>query len=115
MSPNPKSPVKGQKKGQPLLVNTIGQVTLRPQDLRNVKAIRINADASQGAIYVEILNEDGYRLRGFTREDAIPIRVNGLASVASWSEKELGDLPPGRYLIRIHLDRAELYGLTLLP
>jgi hypothetical protein len=121
VGPNPKSPVKGQKpvkgltKGQPERVNTIGHVTLRPLDLSEVKSIRINADASHGAVYVEILSEDGYRIRGFTKEDAVPIDVDAIASIALWNAKSIGDLSSGRYQIRIHLDRAELYGVTLEP
>lgn len=93
--------------------NPIGQVTLRPLDLRGVSAITVNADASAGAVRVEILDEDGYRLRGFTRDDAVPLRGDGLALVAAWQERRLPDLPPGRYLLRLHLDRARLFACTL--
>jgi len=110
---NPKSPVKGQKKGQPQLVNTIGNVTLRALDLTGIKAITLNADASKGAVRLEVLNEDGYRLRGFTKDDAVPMKTDGLAHEARWKDKQLGDLPPGRYLLRVHLEKADLFALTL--
>jgi len=40
-------------------VNTIGNVTLRALDLAGVKTITLNADASKGAAWLEVLNEDG--------------------------------------------------------
>lgn len=111
--PNPAAPVKGQKKGAPKLVNTIGQVTLKPLDLAGVKEILVNADATGGSVRVELLNEDGYRLRGFTKDDAEPLAVDGLRQPARWRGKALSDLPPGRYLVRIHLQNAALYAVTI--
>jgi len=113
VGPNPKSPVKGQKKDKPQLVNTIGNVTLRALDLTGMKTITVNADAAKGAVRVEVLNEDGYRLRGFTRDDAVSLTTDGLALEARWKDKQLRDLPPGRYLLRIHLEKADLYAVTL--
>lgn len=110
---NPRSPVWNQKKDKPKLVNTIGNVTLRALDLTGVKAITLNADASKGAVWLEILNEDGYRLRGFTKDDALPLKADDLAFAAKWKEKKLADLPPGRYLLRIHLEQADLFAVTL--
>jgi hypothetical protein len=110
---NPDSPVKEQKQGRPRLVNTIGNVTLRALDLTGVKAITLNANAAKGAVRLEVLDEDGYRLRGFTKEDALAMATDDLAHEARWKAKELRDLPPGRYLLRVHLDRADLFAITL--
>ena len=110
---NPKSPVKGQKKDQPQLVNTIGNVTLRALDLTGVKTITLNADASNGKAWIEVLNEDGYRLRGFTKADAVPMSDDDIAHEARWKEKQLTDLSPGRYLLRVHLEKADLFAVTL--
>lgn len=110
---NPKTPVKGQKKGQPQLVNTIGQVTLRALDLSGVKMITLNADATKGAVRLEILDEDGYRLHGFTKDEAIPMKTDDIAREARWKEKQVSDLPPGRYLLRVHLEKADLFAVTL--
>lgn len=38
-----------------------------------------------------------------------------LAHQARWNDKQLSDLPPGRYLLRVHLQKAELFALTLQP
>lgn len=110
---NPLSPVWGQKKGKPKLVNTIGNVTLKALDLTGVNAITLNADGSKGAVRLEILNEDGYRLRGFTRDDSAPIVTDDIAHQARWKEKRFSDLPPGKYLLRVHLEKADLFAVTL--
>jgi hypothetical protein len=113
IGPNPLAPVKGQKKDKPKLVNSIGHVTLRALYLAGVKSITLNADAAKGAVRLEILNEDGYRLRGFTRDEAIPLQADDLAQEARWKEKQVADLPPGRYLLRVHLEKADLFAVTL--
>jgi hypothetical protein len=94
-------------------VNTIGNVTLRALDFGGVKALTINADAAKGAVRVEILDEDGYRLRGFTKDDAVPLTADGLALPVAWKQKSLGELPAGKYLVRVYLDRADLFAVTL--
>jgi hypothetical protein len=111
--PNPKTSVKGQKKDQPQLKNHIGQVTLRPLDLTGVKSIFLNANAARGAVRLEILDEDGYRLHGFTKDEAVPLKADELGFEARWQEKRLSDLPPGRYQLRVHLQDAELFAVTL--
>ena len=94
-------------------LNTIGQVTLRALDLSGVKSITINADATKGKVSVEVLNEDGYRVRGFSKDDAMPVTGDALAAAVEWKEKTLAQLKPGRYMLRIHLDNAKLFACTL--
>jgi hypothetical protein len=111
---NPLSPVWDQKKNQPKRANTIGHVTLKALDLTGVERITLNADASKGGVRLEMLNEDGYRLRGFTKEDAVPMVTDDLAHAARWKDKQVRDLPPGRYQLRIHLEKAaDLFAVTL--
>jgi len=92
----------------------VGQVTLRPLDLTGCREMTINADASVGRVEVEVLTADGYRVAGFTREDAAPITGDGLRLSVRWREKTLADLPAGNYCLRIFLQNAELYAATLL-
>ncbi|HVX62655.1 MAG TPA: hypothetical protein VHC19_18695, partial [Pirellulales bacterium] len=94
-------------------LHNIGQVTLQPIDLTEIDQILVNGNASEGAIRVEILTEEGYRLRGFTKDDAIPIATDALRGSVRWNERGLHDLPPGKYLLRLHLDNAEVFALTL--
>ena len=91
----------------------IAQVTLRPRALSGVKNITINATAKDGAVRVELLNAEGYRIPGFTKTDAVPITEDGLRLAVKWSATDLSKLPEGNLMIRIHLDRAEVFALTL--
>ena len=90
-----------------------GQVTLKPVSLDGVKALTLNADAGDGEVRVEVLSEDGYRVRGYARDDAAPITGDGLRHTVRW-RKEISDLALGRYVLRMHLDRAAVYAVTLL-
>ncbi|HJN16065.1 MAG TPA: hypothetical protein QGH10_11260 [Armatimonadota bacterium] len=90
-----------------------GQITLRGIDLGGIDALSINADASQGSVRVEALNADGYRMPGFTKDDAIPIEGDDLRHAAAWEESSLSELPGGTYRLRLHLDNAEVFALTL--
>lgn len=95
---------------QPL--ENIGQITLKPLDLTGCKTLTLNADASRGTVRVEILNPQGYRLRGFSKEEADPIRGDNLKHPVSWTDHALSRLPPGRYMVRLHLDNATVYAVT---
>ena len=105
------------KSDQPTLrqpLEHIGQVTLKPLELGNWHAITVNADASAGAIWGELLDASGLRVRGFSRDEAIPIVGDGLDQELAWQERELADLTPGAYMLRLHLDRATVYAVTLV-
>jgi hypothetical protein len=91
----------------------IGQITLKPLDLSGVTGIVLNADAAGGSVRLEILDEDGYRLPGFTKDDAVPITTDGIAHEAAWTGKGIRDLPPGKFHLRVHLETADLYAVTL--
>ena len=91
----------------------IGQVTLKPLELTPRTTLTLNAAAAGGAIRVEVLDQRGYRVRGFSRDDAVPIQGDGLRLPVTWKGRSLADLPRGRYLLRLHLDHAEVFALTL--
>ncbi len=103
----------GKEVPPPAKPNTIGQVTLRPLDLTGVKEISVNADASQGKIWVEILDEDGFRLHGFSKDEATPLTADSLDQKVAWKDHALSQLKPGKYMIRVHLDNARLFACTL--
>ena len=93
----------------------IGQITLRQIDLGGVRRLLLNADAGKGSIRVEVLNAEGYRVRGFSRDDCLPIRGHSLRHPVRWRERQLADLAPGEYRLRIHLQEAEIFAITLEP
>lgn len=91
----------------------IAQITLRPRPLKDVQAISLNADASAGAVRVELLDAQGCRLPGFTRADAVPLTHDGLRQRVNWQTATLTTLPPQDITVRIHLENAEVFALTL--
>jgi pimeloyl-ACP methyl ester carboxylesterase len=92
----------------------IGQVTLKPRRWRDLHSLSINARVDPGgSLHAEILNEDGYRIRGFSKEDAIPLTGDSLHHEVSWKSKTVAELPPGSYSLRVHLNRAELFAISV--
>jgi hypothetical protein len=90
----------------------VGQVTLKAVDLAGCREILVNADASGGNVRVELLTEDGFRVRGYSRDEAIPIEGDSLRHKVAWKERVLGTLPAGRYLLRLHLDGATVFAVS---
>jgi hypothetical protein len=92
----------------------VGQVTLKPLDLSNLSGITLNADASEGTIQMEVLDSEGYRIKGYTQEDAVPIAGDSLQHCVSWKDRAISELTKGTYMFRIHLDKAaEVFAVNL--
>ena len=91
----------------------IGQLTLRPRSLAGVKGMTVNADASKGAVRVELLDAQGYRIPGFTKAEAVPLTGDDLRQRVSWKNADLASLPAGEVMIRIHLENAEVFAMTI--
>ena len=89
----------------------IAQVTLKPMSLADVRKITVNA--AGGAVRVELLNVSGERMPGFSMQDSIAIEGDSLEGEVRWQKAAMDDLQPGLYQIRIHLDDAELFAITL--
>ncbi len=95
-------------------IEKIGQITLQPMLIENVAALSLNADATSGAIRMEILNSNGWKLEGYTREESEVIQGNHLRHPVAWKTKRITDLPGGTYWLRIYLENdATVYALTL--
>ncbi len=91
----------------------IGQITLKPMSLAGLREVSINADASEGEIFVEILNEDGFRMKGFTKDDCTVLKGDATDHRVEWMKNRLEELPSGNYMLRLHLHKAEVFALTL--
>lgn len=91
-------------------LHDVGQVTLKAVDLSGIDEIEVNADASSGTIRIELLAEDGKRLRGFTADDCVPLSGDSVRHLVKW--KANGRLPSQRCLVRVHLEKATLFGVT---
>lgn len=97
-----------------LRAESSGQVTLKPLDLTDVAKIMVNADASGGQIRSEIMTEDGYRIRGYSKEESKIISGNSLKHPVSWASQNIDRLPPGKYIIRLYLENAEIYSMDMV-
>jgi hypothetical protein len=91
-----------------------GQITLKSLALDKIKRIEVNGHAANGAIRVEVLSDSGYRIKGFTKADSIPIKTDSLRNISEWNNESISQLPKGRYRLRIHLENAEVYAVTLI-
>ena len=91
-----------------------GQVTLKPLDLTAVKSLELNADATAGEVRAEILDAEGRRVRGFSREDAMVVIGDSLRHSLRWQARSITNLPSGTYMLRLHLHNATAYALTIL-
>lgn len=71
----------------------------------------MNADASGGAIRVELCDAVGEPLRGFRREDARPLTTDDLRHRVEWdATADLSDLAGKAVVLKFHLDgKARLY------
>lgn len=94
-------------------IEKVGQITFKAMDLRACQGITLNADASDGSVRPELLNEDGYRIRGYSKDDAIVIKGDGLRHRVAWKDRDLSALPGGPYKLRFHLMNAEVFALSL--
>ncbi len=91
----------------------IGQITLKSLDFTGRTEIHLNANATDGAVWGELLDEDGYRVPSFDKANCIPLKADSLRHQLTWKKKTLSDLPAGRYHLRLHLQQAEVFALTL--
>ena len=91
-------------------LENIGQVTLKPIRFTKNQSLILNANAASGSIRVELLDADGKRVRGYSYDDAEPIKGDSLRHPVRWKGKAL---PTGEYLVRFHLENATVYALTI--
>jgi hypothetical protein len=91
----------------------LGQVTLKPMNLGRYAGLTVNADASAGTVLVSLLDGEGRRIRGFSAEDCVPVRGDGLRHPVTWRNRREGDWPAGDVHLRLHLDNATVYALDL--
>ncbi|HUU70721.1 MAG TPA: hypothetical protein VM186_14425 [Planctomycetota bacterium] len=60
-----------------------------------------------------MLTADGLRLPGFRREDAVRISGDSLRHAVRWQSKSWANLPAGTYMLRLHLENAEVFAITV--
>jgi len=96
-------------------IEKVGQITLKPLEISQGTVLEVNANAGGGLVGVEVLDEHGHRLKGFSKADAEPLRTDALRHWPKWKETKLSDLPAGRYSLRVHLTGdATVYAMNLV-
>jgi hypothetical protein len=91
-----------------------GWIISKPFKLEG-EQLELNADASEGSIAVEILNEDGDPLPGFARADCeLLAKVDGIRLHPRWKEREnMKSIAGQNVRLKIYLDRAELFAFQI--
>ncbi len=101
---------------QPTLARPLhhtGQVTLRPVDLSTCAELSVNADASEGKVRVELLDAEGYRLPGYTKDDALPLTGDSFSHPVRWKGRAPGEFPREPVMPRLHLSRSEAFAVGI--
>lgn len=74
--------------------------------------LTLNADAARGEIAVEVLDETGRVVPGYSRQDCLPVRQDAVNQPVRW--RSHAALPARSGLsLRIHLNTARLFSYTL--
>ncbi|MBI4582543.1 MAG: hypothetical protein HY717_00725 [Planctomycetes bacterium] len=93
-----------------------GTVVTKPFTLEGSQ-VEINADARNGELLVEVLDETGQPMPGFTRREAVAFKAaDGLRLQPRWEAH--GDLEPlkGKVVrFGFHLQNARLYAFQVVP
>lgn len=77
----------------------------------------INTDVRNGKIWVEILDEYGQPIEGFTKKDCIPVqKVNSTKTQIQWKKQASTGFLAGRKVrFRFHLTNGDLYSFWVSP
>ena len=98
---------------KPIKQENYWQKKTKSIELNKVKGIEINGDATNGSIRPEILSDEGYRIPGYTKNDVKPLQTDSLKHQVKWNQKKIRDLPSGQYKLRLHLENAEIFAITI--
>ena len=92
---------------------TRGTLTTHPLAVGgNRETLYVNGDAAGGSIRAELLDSDGEVVRGYSRQESVPIIGKGSKLLVRWREKpSLGDAVLKPFRLKLYLERARVYGL----
>ena len=73
--------------------------------------LHVNVDSWRGKVQAEVIDaSDGQPVEGYTRDESVPITIDGIDETVSWREQRTLSALRGRTVsIRFHLWQAELY------
>ena len=91
-----------------------GRLVTEPIAL-NGQQLEINVDAAAGAARVEVLDEGGEVIEGYSKEDQAPIVGDHLRARTTWrGEDGIRALAGRRVRLSVYLQNASLYALSLV-
>ncbi|MBN2457006.1 MAG: hypothetical protein JXB29_10825 [Sedimentisphaerales bacterium] len=77
--------------------------------------LAINVDADKGSVKLEILDEAGEPIGGFTKDEAETITGDELRAEARWkTKKDCSELKGRRIKLRLFLENADLYSISVV-
>jgi hypothetical protein len=92
-----------------------GTLETKPFKLEGGK-LELNIDAARGEILVEVLDEDGQPIAGFSHADAKPVKIDDIRAQPSWTKREDLTALVGRVVrLRFQLISAKLYAFQVKP
>ncbi len=92
-----------------------GTLTTKPLAMTGDQLV-INADAKEGSIRVEILNEDNLPIAGFSKEDAVPVDKDAIRQTVRWKQgSDVSPLAGKTISLRFYLDRSRLFAFQFTP
>lgn len=90
-----------------------GTLTTKPFALEGER-LELNADARDGHVLVEILDDQSQPLTGLTKEDCVPLRTDRLRHVVEWAgNSRLGVARSKPIQLRFYLREAKLFSFTI--
>jgi hypothetical protein len=93
------------------------QGTLATRPIRfGGKYLFVNADADEGELRVEVLDDKGAAIRPFTRAACVPVRTDSVTERVTWKgAKTLAKLAGRPVRFRFHLRQGKLYAFWVSP
>jgi len=74
----------------------------------------VNADASNGQLLAEVLNEKGQIIDGYSKDQCLPVKVNGTKLAIEWKNmKKLENLSGKTIQIRFYLKNTAFYSFWI--
>ena len=92
-----------------------GELLTRPLNF-NGKHLFLNMDASQGELRVEVCDEDGEAILGFSREDCRAAKVDSVKHLVQWSSGDSLEAVTRKTIrIRFTMTNSKLYAFWISP
>jgi hypothetical protein len=101
---------------EPWKAHEPGWMITRPFQLEGNR-LELNVDAGSGSVTVEVLTLEGEPIKGFTRDDSVPIKgADGLRLDPRWkSHADLASLKGQTVRLKFTLNHARLFAFQVTP